>query len=124
LTVRSERHACDFIPTSDPNPVFPELIIALLLALVAAFWADSMGARERANEAARDICARNGLSLLDETVALATRQLIRGSRGHLTLRRTYTFDYCEDGYSRSSGFIILQGHRVTAMGLAPEDTRY
>ena len=99
-----------------------ELVIAGVLVLIAGFWANSMAARERANEAAREICARNGFSLLDETVALATRQLIRNASGHLTLRRTYTFDYCEDGYSRASGFIILLGRQVSAIGLAPEDT--
>lgn len=104
--------------------MLPELIIAGLLVLLAAFWVDSMAAREVANAAARDICAQNALSLLDETVALAARKLIREPGGRLSVRRTYTFDYCEDGYSRSSGFVILQGRQVTAVGLAPRDVRH
>lgn len=93
-------------------------MIVSLLILIAALWLDGMAARERANTAAREVCARNGLSLLDGTVALSARHLARGPGGHLALRRTYTFDYCEDGYSRLCGFIILQGYQVKAVGLA------
>jgi hypothetical protein len=94
-----------------------EWLIGALLILAGLLWADAMAARERANDAARDMCQRGGIDLLDETVALASRQLVRGSSGALTWRRTYTFDYCEDGYSRSSGFVILEGRRITAAGL-------
>jgi len=93
-------------------------MIACLFILIAAIWLDSMAARERANVAAGELCARNDLSLLDGTVALAERRLTRGTAGRLALRRTYTFDYCEDGFSRSSGFIILHGYRIEAVGLA------
>jgi hypothetical protein len=97
--------------------VFAELIIALLLVALAAFWADSLGAKERANGAARELCTRRGISLLDETVALSSRKLVRGTSGSLTLRRTYTFDYCEDGYSRASGFVVMEGPEVITSGL-------
>ncbi|WP_139558755.1 DUF3301 domain-containing protein [Methylotetracoccus oryzae] len=97
--------------------MFAELIIAILLVALAAFWADSLAARERANDAARELCTRRAISLLDETVALASRRLVRGAGGSLTLRRTYTFDYCEDGYSRASGFVVMEGREVITSGL-------
>lgn len=98
-------------------------LIAILLVLIGAVWVDSMKALERANAVAREICAGNHLSLLDETVALAARCWVRSSSGRWVLRRTYTFDYCEDGFSRSSGFIILQGHRLVSTGLAAGNPR-
>lgn len=100
--------------------MLPELLLLTALMLAGVFWADSMAARERANQAAREICSGRGLSLLDETVALAARKLIRPRGGRLTLRRTYTFDYCEDGYSRASGFVVLEGRQVVASGLGPQ----
>lgn len=97
-------------------------LIAITLALIGARWVDGMKALEQANAVAREVCAGNGLSLLDGTVALAARRWVRGPAGRWTLHRTYTFDYCADGFSRASGFIILQGHRLVSIGLASDDS--
>lgn len=97
-----------------------DLLIAGTLLLLGTAWADGMRALERANVCARDMCTRAGLSLLDDTVALAARRLIRTGQGRWALRRTYVFDYCADGRSRLSGFVILHGYRLESCGLAPE----
>lgn len=98
------------------------VLIVSLFILLAGLWLDGMAARERANAAAGEVCARSGISLLDGTVALSSRELARSPGGRWVLRRTYTFDYCEDGYSRSSGFIVLRGRQVEAVGLANSET--
>lgn len=100
-----------------------DVVVAGLLMLIAALWVDGMKALERANAAAREVCAGSRLSLLDGTVSLATRRWVRTVDGRWVLCRTYTFDYCEDGLSRASGFIILHGYRPTSIGLASHHTR-
>jgi len=77
-----------------------------------------MAARERANAAAGEACERLRLELLDGTVALARLWPRRDDTGRLTLERTYTFEYTDDGRRRLRGFVVLLGRRVTSIGLA------
>jgi hypothetical protein len=99
-----------------------ELSWALLLLLAAMlatawFWHDSLGARERANEAAVETCRSTGAALLDGTVAFRRLQPVRVGGGPLQLRRTYVFDYTRDGVTREQGFVVLTGHRIDSVGL-------
>jgi hypothetical protein len=94
-------------------------LFALLAAMLAVawFWYDSLGARERANEAAFETCRSTGASLLDGTVAFRRLQTVRIRGGALQLRRTYVFDYTRDGQTRQQGFVILTGRFVDNVGL-------
>ena len=94
-------------------------LLALLAAMMvlAWFWHDSLGARERANVAALDTCRSTGASLLDGTVAFCRLQAVRVDGGTLQLRRTYVFDYTRDGVTRQQGFVVLTGHSVDSVGL-------
>ena len=94
-------------------------LLALLVAMLAAawFWHDSLGARERANEAAFETCRSTGASLLDGTVSFRRLQAVRVGGGSLQLRRTYVFDYTRDGVSRQQGFVIMTGRFVDNVGL-------
>jgi hypothetical protein len=94
-------------------------ILGLLAALLAAawYWYDSLGARERANDAAFETCRSTGASLLDGTVAFRRLWPVRVDGGSLQLRRTYVFDYTRDGYTRQQGFVILTGRTVDSVGL-------
>jgi len=83
----------------------------------AWFWHDSLGARERANEAAMETCRNTGAALLDGTVAFRRLQPVRIGGGSLQLRRTYVFDYTRDGVTRQQGFVVMTGRRVEAVGL-------
>jgi hypothetical protein len=94
------------------------LALLILAAAIGWFWQDSLGARERANAAAVEACARLGLQFLDGTVAFARLQFIRGSHSLFTLRRTYVFDYTADSIERRQGFIILTGRQVDSVGYA------
>jgi hypothetical protein len=99
-----------------------ELSWALLFLLVAMlatawFWHDSLGARERANDAALDACRSTGAALLDGTVAFRRLEPVRVGGGPLQLRRTYVFDYTRDGSTREQGFVVLTGHRIDSVGL-------
>lgn len=97
----------------------------MLLVLTAGFlaggyrvWQSSLDAREAANRIAKDTCSRAVVQFLDGTVAFAGFRWTRNTRGQRRLLRTYTFDYTSDGFERAQGFIVLQGLRLEAVGLA------
>ena len=95
------------------------LLFAIAGACLALWWRTSVDARERANAAARATCASANVQLLDGTVVF---QRVRGARDHdgrFALRRTYVFDYSEDGTTRRHGFVILRGATVEVVGLGP-----
>lgn len=92
-------------------------ILALLLAGWA--WHASLAARELANRIAAETCTRAGVQLLDGTVSSQKFSLARAADGRLALRRTYVFDYSEDGYNRRRGFVVLTGLALDSVGLGP-----
>jgi len=94
------------------------LALIIVAAAVAWFWQDSLGARERANAAATRACEEMGLQFLDGTVAFARIVLTRATRGALTLRRTYVFDYTANNIERRQGFVVLTGQRIESVGYA------
>ncbi len=98
----------------------PLLLSIIAAALFAWFWQSSLSARERANRAAIDACQRMNLQFLDGTVAFARLGLARNDRGHISLRRTYIFDYTATSIERRQGFVVLLGVRVESLGFEPE----
>lgn len=89
------------------------------LVLVGWGWHASLAARELANRIATDTCTRAGVQLLDGTVSMLRLSLARPESGGLALRRTYVFDYSDDGYSRRRGFVVMTGLAVDSVGLEP-----
>ncbi|MGD8843628.1 MAG: DUF3301 domain-containing protein [Gammaproteobacteria bacterium] len=92
------------------------LILLALLGALVWFWLSTLRVRELALDAARDVCRRQDLQLLDATVALQ-RLTLRRSAGQVRLERTFRFSYSDDGVARSSGFVITIGNRVEQVGL-------
>lgn len=95
------------------------LLTVTLLALLAGYWHSSLAARELANRHAMETCASANVQMLDGTVAIHRLRLVRGGDAPLAWRRTYVFDYTEDGYSRKRGFVVLTGDMVDTVGLGP-----
>jgi hypothetical protein len=93
------------------------LLLCLAFTAFAVFWHDALGARERANEAARETCVATGGVLLDGTVAFRSLKVVRGAGGRLAFERTYLFDYTLDGNTRRQGFVVMFGQRVDTIGL-------
>ncbi len=89
------------------------------LVLIAWGWHASLAARELANRIAADTCNRAGVQLLDGTVSMLRLSLAQIEGGGLALRRTYVFDYSDDGYSRRRGFVVMTGLAVDSVGLEP-----
>jgi hypothetical protein len=95
------------------------LLLVLAMAGFALFWHDTLGARDRANVAARETCEAIGAALLDGTVSFHRLRIVRGDAGRPALERTYLFDYSNDGITRRQGFVVVSGRRVESVGLQP-----
>jgi hypothetical protein len=95
------------------------LLAVALLALLAGFWHSSLAARELANRLAMETCESANVQMLDGTVAIHRLRIVRGADAPLAWRRTYVFDYTEDGYQRRRGFVVLTGDNVDTVGLGP-----
>lgn len=92
-----------------------------IVAVILAGWAfhANLAAREMANRLAADTCRQADVQLLDGTVALLRMGLVRPPGGGWALRRSYVFDYSDDGYNRRRGFVVLSGLQLDSVGLAP-----
>jgi hypothetical protein len=93
------------------------LAACAMCGAVALFWYTSVGARDLANAAAAETCARISAQLLDGTVAFRRLRPVRGLDGRLGLERTYLFEYTVDGATRRQGFVIVSGRSVESVGL-------
>lgn len=88
---------------------------AFLLATIAGaigFWWTSTRARELALKHARILCNREGVQLLDYTVALKKLRLGQRTGGSACLRREYGFEFTAEGSFRDTGSVTLNGHTV------------
>lgn len=95
------------------------LLLLLVGAVLGLWWHTSIEARDQANHAALKACESAGAQLLDGTVSFKSFRFARNDHGQLALRRTYVFDYTEDGEGRRHGFVILRGREVELVGLGP-----
>ncbi len=93
------------------------LSLLVLLSLAVWAWFDTRAAGEAAVAQARETCRRQELQFLDDSVAMRRLGIGRNARGRLCLRRTYQFDYTEDGSTRCQGFVIMLGNQLESIGL-------
>lgn len=97
-------------------------VAALWLAVLAlGLWYvfDALRAREAAVSAAREACRQQGLQLLDDTVQAVQLRLGRDAEGLTRFRRTFAFEFSEDGFARRSGRLVMLGGRIESMQLDP-----
>ncbi len=89
-------------------------IYLLIGAAAIGLWfaLDSLRAREQALHACKSACREMDVQLLDHTVALARLRLARDARGHVRLRRRYSFEFSSGGTDRSRGHVDLLGLMV------------
>lgn len=95
-----------------------EVLSLLALCATAWFWVDTVQAREVGVAAARRSCAREGVQLLDDTVAFRSLRPTRDDQGHLTLRRIYDFEYSGSGDDRFQGSVMLLGKEVVMIDVS------
>lgn len=87
--------------------------VILLIGALIWFWLDSARARELAVGICSESCNRAQLQFLDQTVALR-RLGIRWTPQGIRVRRTFQFDYSEEGEGRHQGRITLVGIQLEA----------
>ncbi len=87
--------------------------LIFLMAATLAFWFWSAGGIRAAVAlaAARELCARAGVQLLDGSVVFIGLRPVR-SRTGLNWRWRYRYEYSADGISRSHGTISVIGRHV------------
>lgn len=95
------------------------LLTILCIGSLVLLWHAAMEARELANEIAADTCREAGVQMLEGTVFFQSLRFARDRSGWPTLRRTYIFEYTEDGDRRRRGFVVLLGHQIETVGLGP-----
>jgi hypothetical protein len=97
------------------------LAALFLFLLVGWLWLTTLQAREQALAHAKRACARHGLQLLDQTVAVRGVTLLWTASG-VRLKRTYGFEYSEEGVDRRIGRIVLVGMTLASLSLHAEDS--
>jgi len=87
--------------------------------LGAWFVVDALRAREAATHIARQACMQHGLQLLDDTVQWPRLRLARDAEGIARLRRTFVFEFSDDGFSRRWGSLVMLGQQLESVQLEP-----
>jgi hypothetical protein len=90
-------------------------LLPLIVLLAAVWiWQNALRARERARMLARELCARAGVQLLDQTVSLRRMRLHRVPGSGLRVLRCYGFEISVDGADRRHGSLdLLEGEVVS-----------
>jgi len=83
------------------------------------FVYDALRAREAATRIARETCKQNGLQLLDDTVHGPHLRFARDAQGVARLRRTFVFEFSDDGFSRRWGKLVMLGAHLESLQLEP-----
>jgi hypothetical protein len=90
----------------------------LLSAAAGLLWLDALKARERALALARAHCERQGVQLLDDTVALVRLRPAWRS-GRLRWRRHYGFEFADGSDWRRHGVIVFLGPDLEGLEMEP-----
>lgn len=91
------------------------LALLLIIVFLVWFWQASLRCRDIAIQTARQTCKQQGVQILDGTASLQSVRPYYTRAGGPGLKRTYTFDYSDDGIVRRSGCIIMHNSQVSAV---------
>lgn len=89
-----------------------EISVFVFLFALLWFWFASIRVKELATEAAKQLCMRAQVMILDDSVALKRLSLARNSRGSMSVKRIYRFEFASDGRERYHGKIVMLAQRV------------
>ncbi len=102
-----------------PTIMVPETLLLLFTAVGVWYAFDALRAREAAIRVARRACKDHGLQLLDDTVQGPRLRLARDADGVARVRRTFAFEFSEDGFARRTGSLVMLGTQVESLRLEP-----
>jgi hypothetical protein len=97
--------------------MYETLLPPLLILAGFYFWHNALRARERARALSHALCARAGVQLLDQTVALRRVRLRRIPGRGLHVLRCYGFDVSTDGNDRRHGSLDMLDGDVASYDL-------
>lgn len=95
------------------------LVFLALLAALGWYVIDGLKARELGVVAARQACQREGLQFLDDSVATQAVRLARRDDGRLTVQRSFSFEFSDNGDNRLPGSVTVLGDAVSMLYLSP-----
>lgn len=95
-----------------------EWFALIALGCLVWFWYDTIRAREAGLQVARATCQREGVQLLDDTVACRSTRLARDDNGRMVLRRVYDFEYSGSGNDRYRGSVMIMGKDVAMLDVS------
>jgi len=90
-----------------------------VVGLGAWFVYDALRAREAATRIARESCKQHGLQFLDDTVHGPRLRFVRDAEGVARLRRTFVFEFSDDGFRRRWGSLVMLGAQLESLQLEP-----
>ena len=96
-----------------------EALPAVVVILGGWYAYEALRAREAATRVVREACKQHGLQLLDDTVHGARIRFARDEEGVSRLRRSFAFEFSDDGVSRRSGRLVMLGAHVELLQLEP-----
>ncbi len=91
------------------------LAFLLFLVLLVWFWKASLESRDLAIRVARETCKHNNIQFLDGSASLQNIRPFYSRNSGPGLKRTYTFDYSDDGISRQTGCIMMENMQITTV---------
>jgi len=97
--------------------MYETLLPPLLVLAAFYFWHNALRAREQERALAQALCARAGIQLLDQSVALRRVSLRRIPGEGLRLLRCYRFDVSTDGNDRRHGSLDLLDGEIRSYDL-------
>ncbi len=94
-----------------------EFVLILTLLGGGWLWLENQGVRDQAIVIAKEFCAKQNVQFLDEAMAPLSMRLRRDARGHMTIARTYQFEFSDTGDNRLKGVIIMLGRHLETLHL-------
>lgn len=94
-----------------------EVLVSIFFLVFGWLWLENQGVRDRAVVIAKEFCAKQNVQFLDEAMAPLSIRLRRDARGHMTIARTYQFEFSDTGDDRRKGVIIMLGRHLETLHL-------
>lgn len=86
-----------------------ELFLIFGLVIIGWFWVDSGKVAERARRVGFQLCNKNNMQFLDDTVHLSSIYIARNEYRQFKITRKYRFEFTNNEYRRYKGALVFSG---------------
>lgn len=91
---------------------FTELLTIMGLLVLIWLWLENMKINESARRIGKNLCEKNNVQFLDDTVQLSSMRIAKNNFGQYKLIRRYKFEFTNSEYHRYEGEILLAGKQL------------